>query len=101
MRALGPGRSGGPFRFASTCCEAAQAVSNRPFERVTDEWLSRSFDSNLIGKWIEICWPYKKDGATVKIWACVADVLVVLGSQLALEVQQVHLVPTAQGHDLR
>ena len=29
-----------------------------------------AFDTNLVGKWLEVCWPYKdKDGKTVKIWA--------------------------------
>ena len=27
------------------------------------------FDVNLVGKQLEVCWPYKKDGKTVKIWA--------------------------------
>ena len=35
-------------------------------------------DTNLVGKWLEICWPYKMNGKTVEIWAsgkvkCVAD----------------------------
>ena len=28
-----------------------------------------AFDTQLVGKWLEICWPYKKDGKTTKIWA--------------------------------
>ena len=28
-----------------------------------------AFDTNLVGKRLEVCWPYKKDGTTVKIWA--------------------------------
>ena len=36
------------------------------------------FDVNLVGKQLEICWPYKLNGKTAKIWAsgrvkCVAD----------------------------
>ena len=27
------------------------------------------FDSALVGKWLEVCWPYKEAGKTVKIWA--------------------------------
>ena len=28
------------------------------------------FDTNLVGKWLEVCWPYKdKEGKMVKIWA--------------------------------
>ena len=27
------------------------------------------FDTRLVGKWLEVCWPYKEDGRTVKIWA--------------------------------
>jgi hypothetical protein len=37
-----------------------------------------TFDTQLVGKQLEICWPYKRDGKTTKIWAsgvvkCVAD----------------------------
>ena len=28
-----------------------------------------AFDSQLVGRWLEICWPYKKDGKMIKIWA--------------------------------
>ena len=28
-----------------------------------------AFDNNLVGKQLEVCWPYKVDGTTVKIWA--------------------------------
>ena len=28
-----------------------------------------AFDTSLVGKRLEVCWPYKKDGETVKIWA--------------------------------
>ena len=28
-----------------------------------------AFDTQLVGKRLEVCWPYKKDGKTVKIWA--------------------------------
>ena len=28
-----------------------------------------AFDSRLIGKRLEVCWPYKEDGKTTKIWA--------------------------------
>ena len=28
-----------------------------------------AFDTNLVGKRLEVCWPYKKDGETCKIWA--------------------------------
>ena len=28
-----------------------------------------SFDTRLVGKRLEVCWPYKKDGVTCKIWA--------------------------------
>ena len=27
------------------------------------------FDINLVGKRLEVCWPYKENGETVKIWA--------------------------------
>lgn len=27
------------------------------------------FDSKLVGKWLEVCWPYKENGTTTKIWA--------------------------------
>ncbi|KAL1520481.1 hypothetical protein AB1Y20_022061 [Prymnesium parvum] len=27
------------------------------------------FDTNLVGKRLEVCWPYKENGTTVKIWA--------------------------------
>ncbi|EOD05096.1 hypothetical protein EMIHUDRAFT_220170 [Emiliania huxleyi CCMP1516] len=27
------------------------------------------FDTRLVGKWLEVCWPYKEEGRTVKIWA--------------------------------
>ena len=27
------------------------------------------FDSRLVGKRLEVCWPYKEGGRTVKIWA--------------------------------
>lgn len=27
------------------------------------------FDTRLVGKWIEICWPYREGGETKKIWA--------------------------------
>ena len=27
------------------------------------------FDTQLVGKRLEVCWPYKKEGKTVKIWA--------------------------------
>ena len=27
------------------------------------------FDTNLVGKRIEVCWPYKENGKTIKIWA--------------------------------
>ena len=28
------------------------------------------FDTGLVGKQLEVCWPYKEAGRTVKIWAC-------------------------------
>ena len=28
-----------------------------------------AFDTQLVGKRLEICWPYKKDGKTCKVWA--------------------------------
>ena len=28
-----------------------------------------AFDSKIIGRRFEVCWPYKKDGQTVKVWA--------------------------------
>ena len=28
-----------------------------------------AFDTRLVGRWLEVCWPYRKDGQTVKIWA--------------------------------
>ena len=31
---------------------------------------SPAFDSRLVGKRLEVCWPYKETGKTVKIWAC-------------------------------
>ena len=31
---------------------------------------SPAFDSRLVGKRLEVCWPYKEAGKTVKIWAC-------------------------------
>jgi hypothetical protein len=27
------------------------------------------FDQKLVGKWLEVFWPYKVDGKTTKIWA--------------------------------
>ena len=32
--------------------------------------LAPAFDSKLVGKWLEVCWPYKgKENETVKIWS--------------------------------
>ena len=28
-----------------------------------------TLNTNLVGKWLEICWPYKLDGKTIKIWS--------------------------------
>ena len=27
------------------------------------------FDTQLVGKRLEVCWPYKENGQTIKIWA--------------------------------
>ena len=45
------------------------------------------FNSQLVGKWLEVCWPYKLEGKTVKIWASgkvkrIADGLLCLGAHL-------------------
>lgn len=50
------------------------------------------FDNKLVGKWLEVCWPYKNpDGSTQKIWASgrvvrVADGLTDKRSQRARDV---------------
>ena len=37
--------------------------------QATQPLIAPSFDSRLVGKRLEICWPYKENGETVKIWA--------------------------------
>ena len=31
--------------------------------------MAPAFDTNLVGKRLEVCWPYKEKGKSVKIWA--------------------------------
>ena len=43
--------------------------SNHTIGQITRLGRTPPFDVNLVGKQLEVCWPYKKDGKTVKIWA--------------------------------
>ena len=60
------------------------------------------FDTKLVGKRIEICWPYKVDGKTVKIWASgtvkrVADGLTDTRSKTAQKVLPARCDPLGVG----
>ena len=45
----------------------AQGISDRV--QATQQREAPAFDSRLVGKRLEVCWPYKEANKTVKIWA--------------------------------
>jgi len=45
----------------------AQGISDRV--EIAPPREAPAFDTNLVGKRLEVCWPYKENGKTVKIWA--------------------------------
>ena len=63
------------FNTASLLPKAEAARARREAAGISDSVEVRQpelpppFDVNLVGKQLEVCWPYKKDGKTVKIWA--------------------------------
>ena len=63
------------------------------------------FDTQLVGKRLEVCWPYKKEGKTVKIWASgtvkrIADGLAAAGG-LTLRAGRHSTQPVARGRRRR
>ena len=36
---------------------------------VAQQLVAPKFDISLVGRRLEVCWPYKENGKTVKIWA--------------------------------
>ena len=63
------------FNVANLLEKAKAARERREAEGISDSIEVRQapaappFDTRLVGKWLEVCWPYKEDGRTVKIWA--------------------------------
>ena len=63
------------FNLNNLKAKAEAARERREAAGVSDRWEVRqqkealSFDTQLVGKRIEVCWPYKENGTTVKIWA--------------------------------
>ena len=55
--------------------KAEAARERREADGVSDRWEARQqkeappFDSRLVGKRLEVCWPYKENGKTTQIWA--------------------------------
>ena len=63
------------FNIATLLPKAEAARERREAAGVADRVEAQQpkrppkFDTQLVGKRLEVCWPYKKDGKTVKIWA--------------------------------
>lgn len=62
------------FDLSNLKAKAEAARERRERQGVSDRWEARQgpcpeFNSRLVGKRMEICWPYKENGQTVKIWA--------------------------------
>ena len=63
------------FNVAKLKAEAEAARERREVQGVSDRWEALQptepppFDTRLAGKRLEVCWPYKQGGQTVKIWA--------------------------------
>ena len=63
------------FNVANLKAKAEAARERREQAGVSDRWEALQpndpppFDTRLVGKRLEVCWPYKEDGKTVKIWA--------------------------------
>ena len=61
------------FNVANLLEKAKAARERREAEGISDSIEVRQapaappFDTRLVGKWLEVCWPYKEDGRTVKI----------------------------------
>ena len=77
--------------------KAEAARERREAEGISDRWEVQQqkeappFDIRLVGKRIEVCWPYKENGKTTKIWASgtvkrVADGLVDKASKRAQKI---------------
>ena len=56
-----------PKAEAARVQREAQGISDRV--QASQPPSAPPFDSNLVGKRLEVCWPYKENGKTVKIWA--------------------------------
>ena len=56
-----------PKAEAARARREAAGISDRV--EVTQPLKAPPFDTNLVGKRLEVCWPYKQDGKTIKIWA--------------------------------
>ena len=65
----------GIFRISALLEKAEAARVDRERRGVSDSVEARqqleapAFDTRLVGKRLEGCWPYKEGGKTVKIWA--------------------------------
>ena len=63
------------FNVANLKAKAEAARERREGQGVSDRWEALQptepppFDTRLVGKRLEVCWPYKEGGQTVKIWA--------------------------------
>ena len=63
------------FNTASLLPKAEAARARREAAGISDRVEAQqqehapAFDVNLVGKWLQVCWPYKLDGKTHKIWA--------------------------------
>ena len=63
------------FNLDNLKVKAEAARERREADGVSDRWEARQqkeappFDSRLVGKRLEVCWPYKENGKTIKIWA--------------------------------
>ena len=57
-----------PKALAARALREAKGISDSV--EASQPLVAPAFDANLVGKRLEVCWPYKgKDGETVKIWA--------------------------------
>jgi hypothetical protein len=63
------------FNLDNLKIKAEAARERREAEGISDRWEAKQqkeappFDVRLVGKRIEVCWPYKENDTTIKIWA--------------------------------
>ena len=63
------------FSVSNLKSKAEAARTRREAAGISDRWEALqqkeapAFDTRLVGKRLEVCWPYKEDGKTIKIWA--------------------------------